>query len=104
GSAALLSFALLRPDPYDLADPSARHDAGASVALTDAAGRGASTAVSVASVLARPNVPVAIVALVAGQFVMVLIMTMTPLHMAEHHHDLAAIGFVISGHTFGMYG
>jgi MFS family permease len=61
-------------------------------------------AVSLASVLARPSVPVAIVALVAGQFVMVLIMTMTPLHMAEHGHDLTAVGVVISGHTFGMFG
>jgi MFS family permease len=94
GAAALLSFALLRPDPYELADASARHDEGS---------RG-STAVSVASVLARPNVPVAMVALVAGQFVMVLIMTMTPLHMAAHHHDLTAVGVVISGHTFGMFG
>ncbi len=50
------------------------------------------------------NVPVAIVALIAGQFVMVLIMTMTPLHMAAHGHDLAAVGVVISGHTFGMFG
>jgi MFS family permease len=43
------------------------------------------------------------VALVAGQVVMVLIMTMTPLHMTDHGHDLAAVGLVISGHTFGMY-
>ena len=35
---------------------------------------------------------------------MVLIMTMTPLHMSEHGHDLAAVGIVISGHTFGMFG
>jgi MFS family permease len=95
GAATLLSFVLLRPDPYDLADPSSRHDAGHP---------DASVAVSVASVLSRPSVPVAMVALVAGQFVMVLIMTMTPLHMAGHGHDLAAVGFVISGHTFGMFG
>ena len=94
GAAALLSFTLLRPDPYELADPSSRHD--------DDADR--SVAVSLASVLARPSVPVAMVALVAGQFVMVLIMTMTPLHMAEHGHDLTAVGVVISGHTFGMFG
>jgi MFS family permease len=92
GAAALLSFTLLRPDPYELAHHSARHDGDAPVA------------VSLASVLARPHVPVAIVALVAGQFVMVLIMTMTPLHMADHGHSLAAVGFVISGHTFGMFG
>jgi len=96
GAAALLSAVLLRPDPYALADPSSRHDG-------EGAGT-ASTAVSVASVLARPNVPVAVAALVAGQFVMVLIMTMTPLHMFGHGHDLTEVGIVISGHTFGMYG
>ena len=94
GAAALLSFALLRPDPYELADVSSRHDASGERTV----------AVSLASVIARPSVPIAIVALVAGQFVMVLIMTMTPLHMAEHGHDLAAVGIVISGHTFGMFG
>ena len=95
GAAALLSFTLLRPDPYELADVSSRRETG---------GPEGSTAVSLASVLARPNVPVAIIALVAGMVVMVLIMTMTPLHMADHGHDLASIGLVISGHTFGMYG
>ena len=93
GAAALLSFTMLRPDPYELADASSRHD------TTDR-----NVAVSLASVLARPSVPLAIVALVAGQFVMVLIMTMTPLHMAAHGHDLTAVGVVISGHTFGMFG
>jgi MFS family permease len=95
GAAALISFGLLRPDPYELADPSSRRDV---------AGAERSTSVSLASVLARPSVPVAIVALITGMVVMVLIMTMTPLHMADHGHDLAAVGVVISGHTFGMYG
>lgn len=95
GAAALLSFTLLRPDPYELADVSSRREPESPEG---------STAVSLASVLARPNVPVAIIALVAGMVVMVLIMTMTPLHMADHGHDLASIGLVISGHTFGMYG
>ena len=94
GSAALLSWALLRPDPYQLAVETARPNPGAP---------DASIAVSLRSVLARPHVPVAIVALVTGQVVMVLIMTMTPLHMIEHGHSLAAIGLVISAHTFGMY-
>jgi MFS family permease len=30
-------------------------------------------------------------------------MTMTPLHMTDHGHGLAAVGLVISGHTFGMF-
>jgi MFS family permease len=94
GAAALLTFFALRPDPYALADTSARHDH---------LGSDRSTPASLASVLSRPNVPVAIIALVTVQVVMVLVMTMTPLHMTEHGHDLAAVGIVISGHTLGMY-
>jgi MFS family permease len=94
GAAALLTIFSLRPDPYALADLSSRHDQ---------LGGDRSTPASLASVLSRPNVPVAIVALVTVQVVMVLVMTMTPLHMTEHGHDLAAVGIVISGHTLGMF-
>jgi MFS family permease len=94
-AAAILCWALLRPDPYDLAVDTVRPDPTAP---------DGSVAVSLRSVLARPHVPVAIVALVTGQVVMVLIMTMTPLHMTEHGHTLGAVGLVISGHTFGMFG
>ena len=91
GAAATLSFVFLRPDPYELADTSgpALEGDGSRIALME--------------ILRRPTVLAAIVALVAGQVVMVLIMTMTPLHMDDHGHDLAAVGLVISGHTFGMF-
>jgi MFS family permease len=95
GAAAILTMVSLRPDPYAIADGSSRHDDP---------GATRSAAASLGSVLARPNVPVAIVALVTVQVVMVLIMTMTPLHMTAHGHDLAAVGIVISGHTLGMFG
>ena len=95
GVAALLTFLALRPDPYALADTSSVHD------RVDGE-RG--TALALSSVMRRPNVPVAIVALVTVMVVMVLIMTMTPLHMTAHGHDIAAVGLVLSGHTFGMYG
>ncbi len=94
GAAALLSFALLRPDPYELADESARHDSEENMAAIS---------VRLADLLRRPAVIAAIAALVTCQVVMVLIMTMTPLHMTDHGHDLAAVGVVISGHTFGMF-
>jgi MFS family permease len=95
GAATLLTLIALRPDPYALADASSRHD--------DPAGD-RSTSASLAAVLRRPNVPVAVVSLVTVQVVMVLIMTMTPLHMTAHGHDLGAVGIVISGHTLGMFG
>jgi MFS family permease len=35
--------------------------------------------------------------------VMVLIMTMTALHLTDHGHGLETVGFVLSAHTFGMF-
>jgi len=88
-AAGLLTLVSLRPDPASLAPSNAAEtpDGGASVA----------------QIVARPRVFAAIIALVIGQVVMVLVMTMTPLHMAEHGHGLDAVGLVISGHTFGMF-
>lgn len=90
-TAALLSFALLRPDPHELADRPAE---GSPAPLPPAQLR---------EVIRRPTVALAVLALICGQFVMVLIMTMTPLHMSDHGHDLSAVGIVISGHVAGMY-
>jgi MFS family permease len=92
GAAAILSFAMLRPDPFEIAD----HSSGGTSDPNEPTPR-------LADLLRRPAVLAAIVALVTGQVVMVLIMTMTPLHMTSHGHGLAAVGFVISGHTFGMF-
>lgn len=93
GLAAVLSFAFLRPDPYELADREA----------IELAAAGPRSADPVRVILRRPAVTAAIVALIVGQFVMTLVMTMTPLHMSEHGHDLGAVGLVLSGHTFGMF-
>ncbi len=93
GLAAILSFALLRPDPYQLADDHARPAADAPRQPVG----------PIREILRRPAVQAAIVALVCGQLVMTLIMTMTPLHMTEHGHDLTAVGIVLSGHTLGMF-
>jgi MFS family permease len=89
-AAALLSFTLLRPDPFELADTSSRAEAD------DVAG-------SIADIVQRPAVTVSLLTLVVGQFVMVLIMVFTPLHMTTHGHGLAAVGLVMSAHMFGMY-
>jgi MFS family permease len=91
GLAAIVSFVALRPDPYELAD---HHD---HPAPDNVPGE------PLAMILRRPAVLVSVVALVIGQFVMVLIMTMTPLHMTDHGHDLPSVGLVLSAHTFGMY-
>ena len=41
--------------------------------------------------------------MVLTQIAMVAIMTMTPVHMRAHHHDLSAIGLVIGIHVGAMY-
>jgi MFS family permease len=91
GLAFLLSWRLLRPDPSDLVD------------VSTTASAGPADRASVAELLARPTVAAAAASLLVGMVVMVLIMTMTPLHMTAHGHDLTAVGFVISAHTFGMF-
>lgn len=92
GLAGLLAFVMLRPEPYALAHPSA---------VTTRPDHEAAPLAS--ALLLRPAVLVALVTLVVGQVVMVLIMTMTPIHLMDHGHGLATIGFVLSAHTFGMF-
>ncbi len=55
------------------------------------------------TLLRHPGVVLALTSMVSGQFVMVLLMTMTPLHIRHEGHGLGAIGLVISAHTLGMF-
>lgn len=58
---------------------------------------------SMAGLLTVPRVQTAIIGLVSAQVVMVLLMTMTPLHVREAGHGVGEVGFVISAHTMGMF-
>lgn len=91
-AALVTGIVMLRPEPYALAHPSALEVRPVGV-----------DAPPVLALLRRPSVLVALLTLVAGQVVMVLIMTMTPLHLIDHGHGLATVGFVLSAHTFGMF-
>ena len=90
-AAAALTFLFLRPDPFALA-----HETNIQRS-TDVAAQ------PIRDILVRPAVLAAIVALVAGQATMVLIMTMTPLHLTSYAHGLEKVGLVISGHVAGMF-
>jgi MFS family permease len=88
--AAIVVATLLRPDPLLAArrlsiDDSSAAD-GEEGSLTD-----------------RSTLRLAATAMVVTQVVMVAIMTMTPIHMRDHGHSLAAAGFVISVHIACMY-
>jgi MFS family permease len=89
--AATLSYLLLRPDPFALAFE-AHHEQAPDYVAT-----------RVRDILLRPSVIGAFVALIAGQVTMTLIMTITPIHLEDHHHPIETVGFVISAHIMGMF-
>jgi MFS family permease len=92
-AAGLLAFALLRPDPASLAHEPEAID-----------GRDHGTGgIPLGELLRRPEVATALIALVASQVVMTMVMTMTPLHLTEHGHGLGVVGLVLSAHTVGMF-
>lgn len=69
----------------------------------DGRANAASPEVPLGQLLRLRGVPLALTSMVSGQFVMVLLMTMTPLHIRHEGHGLGAIGLVIAAHTLGMY-
>ncbi|NKY40921.1 MFS transporter, partial [Cellulomonas septica] len=91
-AAGVVLLVLLRPDPYLVAQ---RLDAAATPSTDDVPG----------PVVAPPGRGVAVGAtvMVLTQVAMVAIMTMTPVHMRTHHHDLTAVGLVIGIHVGAMF-
>jgi MFS family permease len=52
---------------------------------------------------ALPSVRLAVVALVTSQVIMLLVMTMTPVHARHGGHAIGAIGAIMSSHMLGMF-
>ena len=92
---ALISL-FLRPDPSELARQMAATEAETAA--------GAPPARPWGEILAQPNTRVAVTAMVVGQLVMVMLMTITSLHMTHHGHALSDVSLVIMAHTLGMFG
>ena len=88
GTATLLCLLALRPDPTSLAIV----DETVVEALDDAE-----------APFGRPRVQMAVAAMVVGHFVMVLIMTATPIHVENGGFGLGTVGNIISAHTLGMF-
>lgn len=104
GSAALfllggaLIVLFLRPDPRQIALAMSNDAAAAEPTVIPAAAR------SVAEVLRQPAAVTALIAMVLGQAVMVLVMSVTSVHMDLNGHGLDTISLVIGAHTLGMFG
>jgi MFS family permease len=85
----------LRPDPSVLARQFAR----------EAEAGGESEPVRPARVIwGQAGTRVAVAAMVLGQLVMVMLMSITSLHMTHHGHGLGNVSIVIAAHTLGMFG
>lgn len=93
--AALLLFLLLRPDPYLLATQHREAAGEAVVRPTLKAG--------LTHLRTRPVAILGIGIVAVGHVVMVMVMVMTPVHMAHVDVTLQLIGLVISVHVAGMY-
>jgi len=89
---------LLHPDPRDLA-----HALQSSEPFENRPERPQPSR-SFAQVMANPSARLALVSLGLAQTVMVMVMTITPVHMRHHDHSLDEISFVIAAHILGMYG
>ncbi|ALG85756.1 MFS transporter [Gordonia phthalatica] len=89
GAGAVL-IALLRPDPYLLAQELAPHRDAVGTESTGSPWRSRTVIAGAA-------------AMVLTQIMMVAVMTMTPVHMLAHDHSLAQVGVVIGVHIGAMY-
>lgn len=99
-AAGLALFLLLRPDPLFLArELDAKQSQANHLATDDPSGR--PVAERAAKIGAGAFVGALI--MVLTQMSMIAIMTMTPVHMRAHHHDLGAVGLVIGVHIGAMF-
>lgn len=93
----LVTQAFLRPDPKTIARQLARNE-------DDAPKPDAGPGRRFWEVWQDARTPLAIGAMVTGQLAMVVVMTVTPIHMTLEQRPVSAISIVIMAHTLGMFG
>jgi MFS family permease len=109
-SAALFSLGLLftavflRPDPAVIAAAVAARQGLPGEAPPALAAGPARALRPLRHLLALPAIQAAATAMIAGQLVMVMLMSVTSLHMQSHGHALDGISLVMMAHTLGMFG
>ena len=97
--AALISFALLRPDPQRLGETVAAEEE-----KDEPGGKEDEDSRPLRQIFSNPFALLAVAAMTIGQLVMVKLMVITPLHMNHNDHGTRAISLVIMAHTLGMFG
>jgi len=95
--AALVVFIFLRPEPKLLAQRiDEAHSTGTFIPKKLMRSR--------REIMSIPDVRLSVTAIVLGQGVMTMIMTITPLHMTNHAHGTSDISLAMMAHTMGMFG
>ena len=72
-------------------------------ASAQAAARVGDVTLATASPRALPTVQIAVTTMVVFLAVMLLVMTVTPVHVDSAGHGVGAVGAIMSAHTFGMF-
>lgn len=92
--AGLVLFIFLRPDPFIVARAIERKERTISSPLSEQQLQPLSN---------KKGIMMGAGVMVLTQIIMVAIMTMTPVHMQHHGHDLSQVGLVIGIHVDAMY-
>ena len=100
GVTALLVFVYLRPDPLTIGQQLSASELSPSQQLQQAN----APVRPMAEIFANGTLRLALAAMVIGQFVMTLIMSITALHMEHNGHGMQDISWVLMAHTLGMFG
>lgn len=96
-TAGLVLFFFLRPDPFLVAKAAAEQQRSESMA------NDAERSLTEEKITDKKGIMIGATVMLLTQIVMVAIMTMTPVHMQHHGHDLGAVGIVIGIHIAAMY-
>ncbi|PRZ43621.1 putative MFS family arabinose efflux permease [Antricoccus suffuscus] len=98
---ALLVVVRLRPDPLHVV--AARHRVATIADVARPASKSMGVIAALRVLWKSVDGRIGLLAVVGAHAAMVSVMVMTPVHIGHAGHGLAAVGFVISGHVFGMY-
>ena len=93
--AGIVLLIFLRPDPLLVSQAIIEHHQGRDESMADLK--------PVDSAINKKGVFLGAAVMVLTQLIMFAIMTMTPIHMGHHGHDLGDVGLVISIHIAAMY-
>ncbi|MCA9937772.1 MAG: MFS transporter [Anaerolineales bacterium] len=95
----LITFLLLRPDPLQIG-----RQIAAAYPLPDLADQSDRQARPLLEIFRGGRAQLAVLSMAISQFIMSLLMVITPVHMSHFDHSREAISGVIMAHTLGMFG